>query len=272
MRPLVFGIAGGSGCGKTFLGKQIVAELGPENACLISMDQYFRSSSGEDLATINFDHPSHLDFEELIRDVEALRSGDTVWVSSYDFQSMEQIQKAQQISPRAILVLEGLFILAEPIVSLCDLTCFLDVAADERLLGRILRDAKERAASIEEVIDRYQRFVRPSYRVFVEPTMQNADIVVDFTFRRGLFSRMLVSFLRQYLVEKPAIEEFVAAMRNESYHHGMHPEDGFMSMTTDIFLLAEAFPEKVLEERWNRPLSSPAATSIGALKERGAFP
>src|SRR5689334_11447768 len=144
-------------------------------------------------------------------------------------------------------------------VSLCDLTCFLDVEADERLLGRIVRDVQERGASVNEVIDRYQRFVRPSYQIFVAPTKQNADVVVNFTYRRAFLSRMLISLLQGYLEDKHPIEEFVSELRTESYLPSIHYEDGFMSMTTDIFELGKAYPEKAKLREVEQPLASPAA-------------
>ncbi len=262
--PLVMGIAGGSGSGKTYLARQIVETLGTERAALISMDQYFRSDvrSREEAAGINFDHPSHLDFRALIRHVKQLKAGKSVWTPSYDFGAMTQTPRSARVEPVPVVVVEGLFILAEPMASLCDLTCFLDVATDERLLGRILRDVGERKTTIEEVIDRYQRFVRPSYRVFVEPTRQNADIVVDFTFRRGLFTRLLIHLVKDYVESGWEKEAFVARLRHESYHTGIHPEDGYMPMAADIFALARAYPEKGDIRDVTDFLTSPAASSL----------
>ena len=265
MRPLIVGIAGGSGSGKTYLARQIVAELGEDRAALISMDQYFRTEVDNpvEAGAVNFDHPSHLDFRRLISDVKRLRGGRPAWTPSYDFTSMTQTPKSLRAQPRAVVVVEGLFILADPMVSLCDLTCFLDVSADERLLGRILRDVKERSAEVEHVIDRYQRFVRPSYQIFVEPTKQNADVIVDFTFRRSLFTQLMIRLLRSFIDDKEPIEAFVQALRMESFHTGLHPEEGYMSLTSDIFKLAKAYPEKSELRDVGQPLSSPAAARLG---------
>lgn len=265
--PLVIGIAGGSGSGKTYLARQIVQELGEHNAALLSMDQYFKSdiTDGAGARHVNFDHPSHLDFRTLISHVRRLRNGRSVLVPSYDFATMRQTPRSARVSPRPVIVVEGLFILAEPIVSLCDLTCFLDVATDERLLGRILRDVKERGSVIEDVIDRYQRFVRPSYRVFVEPTMQNADIIVDFTFRRAMFTQLILGLIRSYVEDKLERESFISALRTESYRTAIHPEDGFMSMSTDIFRLAKAYPEHSSMREMRQVLTSPAAARLGRI-------
>ena len=270
MRPLIVGIAGGSGSGKTYLARQLAESLGEEKAALLSMDQYFRSEITDPGAagTVNFDHPSHLNFRQLISNGRQLRAGRPIWAPSYDFQAMTQTPKSVQVKPRPVIVVEGLFILAEPMAGLCDLTCFLDVATDERLLGRILRDIKERGANIEDVIDRYQRFVRPSYQIFVEPTKQNADVIVDFTYRRSLFTESLLRLLRSYIDEQIPIAEFVKSLRTESYHTGLHPEEGYMSQSTDIFQLAKAYPEKSAMRDVEHPLSSPAAASLSQRKKR----
>jgi uridine kinase len=268
--PLIVGIAGGSGSGKTYLAREIAADLGETKAVVLSMDQYFLSDVGDvaEMGHVNFDHPSHLDFRALISHVRQLRAGRSVWAPEYDFKTMVQTPRSIKVEPRPVILVEGLFILAEPMVSLCDLTLFLDVAADERLLGRILRDIRERSAEIEHVIDRYQRFVRPSYRIFVEPTKQNADVVVDFTFRRALFTQALVRLIHTYVDDHQTPDVFAAALRSESYETSFHPEEGFMSMTTDIFKLAKAYPEHSEIRNQTHALTSPAAASLGRRRPR----
>jgi uridine kinase len=272
-RPLIIGIAGGSGSGKTYLARQIVAALGDENAATLSMDQYFKTeaSDAEAAKNVNFDHPSHLDFRGLIQNVRQLRSGKAVFAPKYDFVTMRQSAASVLVEPRAVIVVEGLFVLAEPVVSLCDLTCFLDVATDERLMGRILRDIKERQADIEGVIDRYQRFVRPSYRIFVEPTMQNADAVIDFSFRRTMFTQLLIGLLRSYVADRPDQKTFVFSLKAESSILETRPRDGFMSMTTDILKLAKAYPEQGLQPESTPALFSPVADSLGHSRTRADY-
>ena len=184
-RPLVIGIAGGSGSGKSHLAHEIAQAVGEENVLVLSMDQYFWTTDNPnaDASEINFDHPKHLDFQLLIRHIRKLQEGKPVYVPGYDFKHMTREWATDPTCSRPIIIVEGLFVLAQPVVEMCDLACYLDVAADERLLGRIMRDTDERGVTTEQVIDRYQRFVRPSYEIFVRPTKQNADIVVDFTFR-----------------------------------------------------------------------------------------
>lgn len=241
--PILIGIAGGSGCGKTYLAREVQREAGSEKIPVISMDQYFRSDQGlEARDNINFDHPGHLDFRLLIRHLRALKSGRPIKAPSYDFESMRQTPEAVLIEPRPVILVEGLFVLAEPAVELFDLTCFLDVDPDERLLGRIVRDLRERGTTIEEILDRYQRFVRPSYYVFVAPTAQNAQVVVNFTFRRAFFSQLLIHVVRDYVQGGFDLGKLVKDVKGEDFHLGFRPDAGSMPFSTDIFRLARAYP------------------------------
>lgn len=243
-RPLFVGVAGGSGSGKTYLAREVATRVGADQVAILSMDQYFRTNPAErDLRDINFDHPAHLDFRLMSRHLKKLRKGTPITAPSYDFRSMIQTPDAIEVNPKPVVLVEGLFVLAQPMVELFDVTVFLDVDPDQRLLGRILRDARERGASIEELVDRYQRFVRPSYDVFVAPTKQNADIVVDFTYRRILLAKMLTLQLRSFAEEGLDIEAFTAELRSECHHLGFTPREGSMPVSIDILKLAKDYPE-----------------------------
>ena len=243
-RPFLIGIAGGSGSGKTYLAACVAEAVGNELVSVLSMDQYFRTSAeGANGADINFDHPGHLDLDLLRQHLLSLKAGETVQAPLYDFKLKKRLDDVKQIEPQPIVIVEGLFVLAEPIVSLFDVTCFLEVDADQRLLGRILRDTRERGSTVAEIADRYQRFVRPSYQVFVSPTKQNADVVVDFTYRRILFAKLLKLLLSSYIDNPFDLKEFARTMRAECDHLGFTPREGLMPVTIDITKLAEAFPE-----------------------------
>ena len=246
-RPLVIGIAGGSGCGKTHLAHEIAQTVGEENVLVLSMDQYFWSTDDPtaDPTDINFDHPKHLDFTLLIRHIRKLQEGKPVYVPGYDFKHMTREWATDPTCSRPIIIVEGLFVLAQPVVEMCDLACFLDVAADERLLGRIMRDKDERGVTTEQVIDRYQRFVRPSYEVFIRPTKQNADVVVDFTYRRSLFTKFLSSMIDDFLSGKVTTDEFVASLQRDTYVPGIGRSRAYMPLTTDITALGKVYPESV---------------------------
>ncbi len=245
-RPFILGIAGGSGCGKTYLARTIAESVGREHVQVLSMDQYFRSNHGDERAVdINFDHPAHLDFELMVDHIKALRKGKPVTAPLYDFREMARQKKAMAVEATPILIVEGLFVLAKPMAELFDVTCFLDVDDDQRLLGRIMRDVPERGSTIEEIIDRYQRFVRPSYQVFVAPTKQNADVVVDFTYRRILFTKLLGLLLAETIRTGFDLKALVKEMRVECHHLGFTPTGGEMPVSVDILKLAKDYPESL---------------------------
>jgi uridine kinase len=132
------------------------------------------------------------------------------------------------------------------------------VEDDQRLLGRILRDLEERDATIAHIVDRYQRFVRPSYHVFVAPTKQNADVVVDFTYRRNFFTQLLIELARDVVRPTFNLELFVSSIRNETYRLGYNAQEAFMPIAIDIRALAKAYPESAYppsasEDRLGKP-------------------
>lgn len=241
-KPILIGIAGGSGSGKTHLARQIRESM-PEHVATLCMDQYFRTEATGDPANINFDHPAHLELDLMLEHLEQLRAGTPVLAPAYDFHGMNQTRDAIEIAAKPILLVDGLFVLAEPFAAMMDMTVFLDVADDQRLLGRILRDSQERGATIPQIVDRYQRFVRPSYAIFVEPTKQNADIVVDFTYRRSFLSVLLRHIVQDYVAGTLNLREIAADARRDSYRLGYHAQDPVMPRSLDIRELARTFPE-----------------------------
>jgi len=244
-RTLLIGIAGGSGSGKTTFARDLQLKAGKDRVSILSMDAYFQTQESADTTYLNLDHPSHLDLDLMLADLDQLRSGKRVLAPSYDFRTMQQTPKCVPIEASPVVLVEGLFVLGLPFATRFDLTCFLDVSDDQRLLGRILRDRKERGAKLEEIVDRYQRFVRPSYHIFVAPAKQNADIVVDFTYRRALLSQMFAHLIMDYVAGSLDIDTLIADIRKESYMRGVRQEDGAMPMTIDIRELARAYPEKM---------------------------
>lgn len=246
IQPLLVGIAGGSGSGKTYFAHQIANALGRENAEVLSMDQYFLTpADGVDKRDINFDHPAHLDLALLTEHLTNLKRGEAVLTPKYDFATMRRLDGESPMGDKPVIIVEGLFVLASPFSLMLDILIFLDVDADQRLLGRILRDVRERGATTEELVDRYQRFVRPSYNVFVEPTKQNADLVADFTFRRIFLTELVTGMLHDYISGRVDVAAFKERMREECHHLGFTPRDGSMPITVDLFELSKVFPESV---------------------------
>ncbi|HLK15461.1 MAG TPA: hypothetical protein VKT78_11705 [Fimbriimonadaceae bacterium] len=245
-KPVLIGIAGGSGSGKTHLAHEIRALAGRNNVAVLSMDSYFRTESAPVHDAINFDHPAHLDLDLLDVHLAELKDRHEIRAPKYDFRTMVQTPEGEAIAANDVIVVEGLFVLASPIVDRLDISCFLDVDADQRLLGRILRDHHERGASLMQTVDRYQRFVRPSYNVFVAPTRQNADVVVDFTYRRSFFTSMLAELVLQYVNGALDFDALITRVRGDDFRLGYRAEEPIMPICIDIRELAKAFPEHIV--------------------------
>ncbi|MFI5385675.1 MAG: uridine kinase [Fimbriimonadales bacterium] len=244
-RSVLIGIAGGSGSGKTYLARYLQEELGKDLVRVLSMDQYFRSRAPEDTYSvheINFDHPAHIDIDLLIQDLASLRQGKSILAPDYDFRTQTQTPHAIEIGTAPVIVVEGLFVLAQPVVDLFDLSIFLDVEPDQRLIGRILRDLQERGSTVEWAIDRYQRFVRPSYQAFVEPTKQNAHVVVDFTYRRAFFQQLLRHMVQHYAAQDVDVPALIETIRSDSYSMGIR-EGRPATTSIDIRTAAQLIPE-----------------------------
>lgn len=181
-KPLIIGVAGGSGSGKTTVIQHIVQHIGEENLSLIAHDAYYRDLkhlSFEERARQNFDHPASLETELLIRHIKALSSGYSIDCPIYDFANHIRKDIALTVTPKKIILVDGILIFYEKeLRRLMDIKLFVDTDDDVRLLRRLRRDITERKRSIEGVLDQYEKFVRPMHLEFVEPTKRYADIII----------------------------------------------------------------------------------------------
>jgi uridine kinase len=182
-RPWFIGIAGGSCSGKTTIARGVVGRLTPPGAALISIDSYYRglvSSAPEDIETYNFDDPSALDHDLLVRHLQELASGRSVEVPIYDFKTHKRTDRTERVEALAYTVVEGLFPLYwEKVGSLLRTKVFVDVPHSVCLERRLRRDVVERGRPLEEVIRRYNDMARPMFEKYVLPSRGYADVVVD---------------------------------------------------------------------------------------------
>lgn len=182
MKPIIIGIAGGSGSGKTTVINHIVNTIGEENLVCLQHDSYYRDLkhlSFEERSKQNFDHPSSLETELMIRHVEALKEGYQVEVPIYDFTKHVRKQETKLIEPKKIILVDGILILSEKhLRKLLNIKLFVDTDDDIRLLRRIRRDILERERSLESVLNQYEQYVRPMHLEFVEPSKRYADIII----------------------------------------------------------------------------------------------
>jgi uridine kinase len=181
-KPLVIGVAGGSGSGKTTVSQAIVERAGAENIVYIAHDLYYRDLSHlpfEERTTFNFDHPNSLDNELLIEHLDSLIRGESVLLPEYDFSTYVRLPgKTLQVS-RPIILLEGILIFADPALrSRMQIKLFVDTAPDLRFIRRLKRDIEERGRTIDSVVTQYLSTVRPMHLEFVEPSKQFADMII----------------------------------------------------------------------------------------------
>lgn len=180
--PLVIGIAGGSGSGKTTVAQEILNRVGPSRIAYLPHDAYYRDLSGlppVQRAEVNFDHPHSLENELLIQHVLQLRDYQPVELPVYDFSIHTRTEKTVTIRPQRVIMVEGILIYAEPeLRKLFDIRIFVDTDSDLRFIRRLQRDLTERGRTTESVIHQYLKTVRPMHLEFVEPSKRYADVII----------------------------------------------------------------------------------------------
>ena len=180
--PLIIGVAGGSGSGKTTVVNRLVDRIGEENLVLIQHDSYYRDLKHlpfEERTKRNFDHPSALETELMVRHLNALIEGYSVKMPIYNFSKHVRSDETYEIVPRKVILIDGILIFYEKeLRDLMDIKIFVDTDDDIRLLRRLRRDIQERERTLDSVLSQYERFVRPMHLEFVEPTKRYADIII----------------------------------------------------------------------------------------------
>ena len=180
--PLIIGIAGGSGSGKTTVAQSILQRVGPERIAFLQHDQYYKDLSGlppAQRAIVNFDHPHSLETSLLAQHIEHLRNYLPVEVPIYDFSTHSRTNQSFTVKPRRVVLVEGILIFAEPMLrELFDIKIFVDTDPDLRFIRRLQRDISERGRTTESVIQQYLTTVRPMHLEFVEPSKRYADVII----------------------------------------------------------------------------------------------
>lgn len=180
--PLVIGIAGGSGSGKTTVAQEILQRVGPDRIAFLQHDSYYKDLSGlppAQKAEVNFDHPNSLETELLIQHIASLRDGKPVEVPIYDFSTHSRTDRTYTVQPRAVILVEGILIFTEAALrEMFDVKIFVDTDSDLRFIRRLERDITERSRTTESVIKQYQSTVRPMHMEFVEPSKRYADVII----------------------------------------------------------------------------------------------
>lgn len=180
--PVIIGIAGGTGSGKTTVARSIYDKVGRDRIEWISHDSYYREFEGlaiEQLHRVNFDHPDSLESELLARHIDVLCKGSAVDTPIYDFTTLLRKAETQHVEPRKVIIVEGILVLAEPeLRKRIDIKLFVDTPADIRFVRRLMRDVRSRGRSLESVVEQYMATVRPMHEEFVEPSKRYADLII----------------------------------------------------------------------------------------------
>ena len=180
--PVIIGIAGGTGSGKTTVARSIYDRVGKDRIEWISHDSYYRNFdalSPEERHSINFDHPDSLETELLVRHLDALVKGSSVEVPVYDFTTHSRKAETQRVEPRKVIIVEGILVLAEPeLRKRIDMKLFVDTPPDIRFVRRLVRDIQSRGRSLDSVVEQYLTTVRPMHEEFVEPSKRYANIII----------------------------------------------------------------------------------------------
>lgn len=180
--PIVIGVAGGSGSGKTTVANVILQRVGSHRIAYLPHDAYYRDLSSlppNQRAQVNFDHPDSLETELLVEHVRALKAWQAVELPVYDFTRHARTEQTVRVEPQRVILVEGILIFAEPMLrQLFDVKIFVDTDADIRFIRRLQRDIAERGRTAETVVRQYLTTVRPMHLEFVEPSKRYADVII----------------------------------------------------------------------------------------------
>ena len=200
MTPLVIGVAGGSGSGKTTVVRRIIEALGDARVPVLEHDRYYRDRNDlrlEERAALNYDHPDSLETDLMVRHVTELRSGRTIDAPMYDFARHARKDQTESIAPGRAIIVEGILIYTDAeLRKLMDIKVFVDTDDDTRFIRRLQRDIKERGRTVQSVIDQYLSTVKPMHLEFVEPSKRYADIIVPQGGHNTVAIDMLLTLIR----------------------------------------------------------------------------
>ncbi|PCI95230.1 uridine kinase [Candidatus Aerophobetes bacterium] len=198
--PIIVGIAGGTGSGKTYLSNKLLKELG-DNVAIVYQDAYYKGVDRKTFKgpeTVNFDHPDAIDFDLLVNHLKLLKNSVAVQMPTYDFVTSTRNEATVEVSPKNIILVEGILLLAMPeIRELLDIKIFIDTDDDIRVIRRVLRDTRERGRSLDSIHKQYVRTVHPMYKEFVHPSKTHADILISGNKNNEVAIDLLVSKLKK---------------------------------------------------------------------------
>lgn len=203
--PLIIGIAGGTGSGKTTVTSEIVERVGSQHIAVLQHDAYYRDLNElpySQRVAVNFDHPNSLETELLVAHIQALKTYQPIEVPVYDFKTHSRTTHTIHVEPRPIVLVEGILIFAEAALrALFDIKIFVDTDADIRFIRRLQRDINERGRTSASVVQQYLSTVRPMHLEFVEPSKRYADVIIPEGGQNAVALEMVTARIRTLLDE-----------------------------------------------------------------------
>jgi uridine kinase len=202
VQPLLIGIAGGTGSGKSTVTRRLADALAGTSVGFIAMDAYYRDLGAmpmDERRRRNFDHPDAYDLPLLVEHLDLLHRGQSIEVPVYDFRRHERSTHTTPVPAGEVIIVDGILLFHDPRVrDLCDVKVFVDADADVRLARRIRRDMAERGRSLDDILDQYLTTVRPMHDQFIAPTKAFADLVIP----HGGHNDVAVDLLLQYVTSR----------------------------------------------------------------------
>ena len=199
---LIIGIAGGTGSGKTTVVRKIIQSLPEGEVTVIPQDSYYRDNSNlplEERLKLNFDEPAAIEFELLVNQLKDLKAGKPVEQPIYSYLTCTRSKETIPIQPRDEIIVEGILILCdEELRNMMDMKVFVDADADDRLIRVINRDIIERGRTVEMVIDRYEKVLKPMHLQHIEPTKRYADLIIP----QGGNNLVAIDILTNFIAHK----------------------------------------------------------------------
>ena len=202
MKPLVIGIAGGTGSGKTTLTHELISRFN-EHVAVVYHDNYYKRHDDltyDERCRLNYDAPEAFDNELLVKHLDQLIAGGSIECPIYDYADHNRSEETMIIDSQPIVIMEGILIFAEDdICQRCDIKLFVDTDADVRILRRIVRDVKERGRTLDSVVTQYLTTVKPMHEQFVEPSKRKADLIVPEGGRNLVALELLIKWIADHL-------------------------------------------------------------------------
>ncbi|WP_224429199.1 uridine kinase [Pediococcus acidilactici] len=201
--PIIIGVTGGSGSGKTTVSKKILEQLDGHSISIIQQDSYYKDQAGmtmEERRAVNYDHPLAFDSDLLYQHLKMLKQRQAIDVPVYDYTISTRSPEVIHQEPTDVVILEGILILSdERIRDMLDIKVYVDTDDDIRIIRRIERDTRERGRSLESIITQYLTGVKPMYHQFIEPTKRYADLIVPEGGENSVAIDLLVTKVRDIL-------------------------------------------------------------------------